>query len=325
MPSCWWSTTVVWRSSGPSGVGLSRAVYHSSLRQAVSSSSEPASSSWRATCSAPVCSSTSIWVTFRCGCSALITRSRPRRPPCSRLARSSAQHRLRRFWSGRTAGASGPDFGQLAGDAHQVLDVVAALERRLRAWSGSPVLGCGDDDHAVERTGVELVAQPAGLGRVVGLQRPGHRGASVRRALSGRRSARVAAMSAASEVLTSSHVPGSVTVFSGTSRCCHSMVSSRSPSTRSRSLPAEAPVPICRPCTANSTAPCSSRMSRSASQHPSAPRRSPSSGSTWHAGPGRRRAAAERPAAAAARHRRGRWGARPPTGSRRPASAGCTP
>ena len=92
-PSCSWSTTVVRRSSGRSGAGHKRAVYHSPLRQAVSSSSDPPSSC-RATCSASVCSSTSIWVARRCGCSVPITRIRPRSPACSRLARSSAQHRL---------------------------------------------------------------------------------------------------------------------------------------------------------------------------------------------------------------------------------------
>ena len=37
------------------------------------------------------------------------------------------------------------------------------------------------------------------------------------------------------EVLTSSHAPAVVGGRSGNARCCHSMVSSRSPSTRSRS------------------------------------------------------------------------------------------
>ena len=41
-----WSTTVVCRSSGRSGLGRSRAVYQSPSRQAVSSSSEPLSSCW---------------------------------------------------------------------------------------------------------------------------------------------------------------------------------------------------------------------------------------------------------------------------------------
>ena len=41
IPSCSWSTTVVRRSSGRSGAGHKRAVYHSPFRQAVSSSSDP--------------------------------------------------------------------------------------------------------------------------------------------------------------------------------------------------------------------------------------------------------------------------------------------
>ncbi|CFE38946.1 Uncharacterised protein [Mycobacterium tuberculosis] len=44
MPASAWSTTVVCRSSGRSGAGHNRAVYHWSLRQAVSSSPLAASS-----------------------------------------------------------------------------------------------------------------------------------------------------------------------------------------------------------------------------------------------------------------------------------------
>ena len=74
---------------GAAECGCKRAVYHSSFRQAVSSSSDP-SSSCRATCSASVSSSTSIWVARKCGCSVPITRIRPRSPACSRLAQSPA-------------------------------------------------------------------------------------------------------------------------------------------------------------------------------------------------------------------------------------------
>ncbi|COZ41317.1 Uncharacterised protein [Mycobacterium tuberculosis] len=75
------------RSSWPSGLGVKRATYQSPFRQAVSSSSDPLSSCW-ATRSTSVCSSTSIKVVRSIGCSLLITRSRPRRPACSRLALS---------------------------------------------------------------------------------------------------------------------------------------------------------------------------------------------------------------------------------------------
>ncbi len=75
----------------------------------------------------------------------------------------------------------------------------------------------------------------------------------------------VASRSAAAEVLISSQAPGSAWLFSGSSRSCHSMPSSRSPKTRARSLACDAPVPICRPRTASRTVPCSSNTSRSAS------------------------------------------------------------
>ncbi|CKW53869.1 Uncharacterised protein [Mycobacterium tuberculosis] len=74
-----------------------------------------------------------------------------------------------------------------------------------------------------------------------------------------------ATKSVASHVLISSQAPGSAWLFSGSSRSCHSMLSSRSPKTRARSLACDAPVPNCSPRTANTTAPCSSNTSRSAS------------------------------------------------------------
>ncbi|PQM48185.1 hypothetical protein C1Y40_01609 [Mycobacterium talmoniae] len=66
-------------------------------------------------------------------------------------------------------------------------------------------------------------------------------------------------------VLISSQVPASVYSGSGTSRCCHSMASSRSASSRSLVSPSALLVPKRSPCTASSTAPCSSSTSRSAS------------------------------------------------------------
>ena len=79
-----------------------------------------------ASCSASVCSSTSIWVVRRCGCSAPITRSRPRSPACSRLSSSSGQHDLRVPGHDVQARQFTREFGQLAGDAHQMTHLLTA-------------------------------------------------------------------------------------------------------------------------------------------------------------------------------------------------------
>ncbi len=60
----------------------------------------------------------------------------------------------------------------------------------------------------------------------------------------------VATTSAVAEVLISSQVPASAWSTSGNSRCCHSMVSSRSASTRSLWPFSDTPVPNRSPCTA---------------------------------------------------------------------------
>ncbi|COY86985.1 Uncharacterised protein [Mycobacterium tuberculosis] len=62
-----------------------------------------------------------------------------------------------------------------------------------------------------------------------------------------------------------SHDPASPSPTSGSARCCHPRVSSRSLTRRSRSSRSEVPVPMRSPRTANRTVPCSSSTSRSAS------------------------------------------------------------
>lgn len=66
------------------------------------------------------------------------------------------------------------DLRELAGDAHQVLDVLAAAGRRLFIRAA---LRCGEHHDAGKRAGFQLGTQPFGVGRVVGVERPGQRGA----------------------------------------------------------------------------------------------------------------------------------------------------
>ena len=73
------------------------------------------------------------------------------------------------------AGRLARDFGKLAGDAHQVLDILLAPERPLLLRVAVPWLG--EDDHTGESAGTEYTAQPFGIGQVVVMMRPGHRGA----------------------------------------------------------------------------------------------------------------------------------------------------
>ena len=93
IPSCSVSTVVVRRSSGRSGLCPSRAAYHEPCRHAVSSSSDPLSNSL-ATLSPSVCASTSIWVGRSGGCSAPMTRNRPRHAALVEIDRVAQRHRL---------------------------------------------------------------------------------------------------------------------------------------------------------------------------------------------------------------------------------------
>ena len=139
---------MVSRSSGRRGAAHKRAVYHSSLRHAVSSSSVP-ESSWRASCSGSVRSSTSICVGRRYGCSAPITRSMPRDPACSRLTVSSASTGCAFLVTRYSRGA----WPETAGSSRAT---------RTRRWTWS--LRCTSDAPSHVGVSTTTPVNPAGLG-----------------------------------------------------------------------------------------------------------------------------------------------------------------
>ena len=154
------------RSSGRSGAGRSRAVYHCPLRQAVSSSSDPASSC-RATRSASA-------VLVHVDLSGAHIGYLQRRSPASGHAVPLGpdwpvvgQHRLgfprHDIQAGWLAGA----FRQFAGDPHQMTHLLAAP-------ASGPLIGVaeresGEDHHAVGTA--HLDAKLFGAGRMVGVCR----------------------------------------------------------------------------------------------------------------------------------------------------------
>ena len=122
------------------------------------------------------------------------------------------------------------------------------------------------EDHHTAGTG-HLDAKLFGAGRVVGVQPP-VQGFTLR-ALGFQRLCEPGGQrSSASEVMTNNQVPASASRSAGSSRCCQSIVSRRSASTRWRSLLSVTPLPIRSPRTISKTVPCSSNTSRSASPAP---------------------------------------------------------
>ena len=208
MPSRSWSTTVVRRSSGRSGVGRNRAVYHSPFRQAVSSSSDPPSS----------CSRHLLGIGAR----------RRRRSGW----RADADVRCRSLASGRAVrpapgwpdrrhstvwaflvthiqpGRLASDVRQLAGDAHQMLHILPAAQRGTPS-SGLPFSGAVSTTTPREPAGIELRSE------AVRRWPDGRRAAAStsscipRRGVSTRRSALSPPHRRSSEVLISSHAPAS--------------------------------------------------------------------------------------------------------------------
>ena len=235
-------------------------------RQAVSSSSDPHSSSW-ATCSASVCSSTSIWVTRKSGCSLPITRSRPRSPACSRLIVVVRAELSGLAWSRRTDEEAPPPIppAHARSEPHDApahgpaADFAHPGRRRVR-HRGSP-------HH--RRTGTQVTTNPFQIGRGIDLPRPVQVGAFARLGISARRSTWWPAGPRPRRCRSAAMIQPRFWTSRGrpraASRCCQSRVSSRSLSTRSRSPVSEVPVPMRSPRTVSRTVPCSSSTSRSAS------------------------------------------------------------
>ena len=123
----WWSAA----PRGAAELGHRRAVYHSPLRQAVSSSSDPLQQLPRHMLRLGVARPRRSGWRCRCGCSAPITRSRPRSPAWSRLGRSSGStvcaFLVTTIQPGRLAGK----LRQFAGDAHQMAHVLPPRARSV--------------------------------------------------------------------------------------------------------------------------------------------------------------------------------------------------
>ena len=120
IPSCSWSTTVVRRSSGRSGVGRKPRrvplavpprgfVLFGSAEQLLARAARRPSSS-----------STSIWVARRCGCSVPITRMQATQPGLLQIGHVAGQHGLSVPGHDIQPGRLAREVGQLAGDAHQM-------------------------------------------------------------------------------------------------------------------------------------------------------------------------------------------------------------
>ena len=166
-----------------------------------------------------------------------------RSPASGRAARPARDWRRRRrapsarlLVTTNSRGGSPGDLGQFAGDAHQVAHV-ALRPRRAGLVVGAAVARSGHDHHAAEMRRARAVrvrrlgagvpwSASSGQDIVVTSASP---------AASARRPARSPPCRSASEVLISSQLPGSATCrLRAALRGCHSMVSSRSSSTRSR-------------------------------------------------------------------------------------------
>ena len=146
IPSRSWSTTVVRRSSGRSGLGHKRAVYHSPFRQAVSSSSDPRQQLPRHLLGVRVL----VHVDLGGAQVRMLGADHPQQatqPGLLQVGSVVGQHRLGIPGHDVQPGRLARDFGQFAGDAHQMTHVLTAPDRRLLVRVA--VLRSGQDDHTV--------------------------------------------------------------------------------------------------------------------------------------------------------------------------------
>ncbi|CFA15690.1 Uncharacterised protein [Mycobacterium tuberculosis] len=106
----------------------------------------------------------------------MLSTNHPQQPPHPTLLKIGSvtrQHRLSIVGQHIQPRLLGRDLWNLAGDTHHMFDKLAAAHGGFRV--GVAGLRRGQHEYAGEPAGAELVAQPRGLGCVVGALRPGHR------------------------------------------------------------------------------------------------------------------------------------------------------